>query len=102
MIRLNFALAGKNAKARWSKPTRRGFGSILIEKVLAAEFGGSARLDFTADGVAFALKAPLDKVSGTGDATTVAATADEPAVALRAGNRVLVVEDEALPGHGGV
>ena len=80
-----------------SKPTRRGFGSILIEKVLAAEFGGSARLDFAADGVAFALKAPLDKVSGTGDATTVAATADEPAVALRAGNRVLVVEDEALP-----
>jgi DNA-binding response OmpR family regulator len=47
--------------------------------------------------VAFTLDAPLDKVAGTGVATTAAAAVDELVVALRAGNRVLVVEDEALP-----
>ena len=80
-----------------SKPLTQGFGSVLIEKVLAAELGGFARLDFASDGVAFTLDAPLDKVAGLTAATTVAAAADDPVVTLRAGNSVLVVEDETLP-----
>ncbi len=32
-------------------PTRRGFGSRLIERGLSAELGGHARIDFPVDGV---------------------------------------------------
>lgn len=39
-------------------PTRRGFGSTLLEQALA---GGSARLDFASDGVRYSLTAPLER-----------------------------------------
>jgi two-component sensor histidine kinase/CheY-like chemotaxis protein len=79
-----------------SKPSRQGFGSMLIERVLAAELNGSAKLHFAPDGVAFILDAPLDKVMGTAVATTAVASEEEPIITLRPGNRVLVVEDETL------
>jgi two-component sensor histidine kinase len=40
-------------------PARRGFGSRLIERGLAAEMGGEARLDFRPDGLVCTLEAPL-------------------------------------------
>lgn len=40
-----------------SSPTRRGFGSMLIEKAIAAETGGTAHLDYRPSGVVFALEA---------------------------------------------
>jgi two-component system CheB/CheR fusion protein len=33
------------------KPTRRGFGTELIERILAYDLGGEARLEFTSDGL---------------------------------------------------
>ena len=38
-------------------PSRRGFGSTLLEQ---AVIGGSARLDFAADGVRYSLTVPLE------------------------------------------
>ncbi|MET3889158.1 PAS domain S-box-containing protein [Bosea sp. OAE506] len=52
------------------RPSRRGFGTRLIEKVLAAELGGTGDLQYRASGVVFTLVAPLpdqDKISGTPD-----------------------------------
>ena len=40
-------------------PQRRGFGSKIIERVLAAEFGGSVALDYGAAGLSCTLTAPL-------------------------------------------
>jgi PAS domain S-box-containing protein len=41
-------------------PTRRGFGSRLIERGLAAELSGEARIDFRPDGVVCRIEAALD------------------------------------------
>lgn len=43
-----------------AKPSRKGFGSRLVERGLAYELGGSARLDFRPEGVVFHIEAPLD------------------------------------------
>lgn len=43
-------------------PKRRGFGSRLIERGLAHQLNGEARLNFEATGVHFVLEAPLDAV----------------------------------------
>ncbi|MFN4099977.1 MAG: HWE histidine kinase domain-containing protein [Pararhodobacter sp.] len=40
-------------------PTHRGFGSTLIEEAVAAETGGTARLDYRPAGIVFTLEAPL-------------------------------------------
>ena len=40
-------------------PTRRGFGSMMIEQALAAEFGGEIALAFPPGGVACSMRLPL-------------------------------------------
>ncbi len=40
-------------------PTRRGFGSTLIERSLRSYFGGTAETEFPPDGLRFTLDAPL-------------------------------------------
>ena len=40
-------------------PTRKGFGSRLIEKGLATELGGSARVTYHPQGVECVLEAPI-------------------------------------------
>jgi two-component sensor histidine kinase len=42
-----------------ASPLRRGFGSQLIEKSLAAECGGRVKLDFRPDGVVCEIEASL-------------------------------------------
>ena len=52
---------------RWSEsggppvksPTRKGFGSRLIETALAAEFGGGVAVDYAANGLICNIRAPL-------------------------------------------
>jgi PAS domain S-box-containing protein len=41
-------------------PATPGYGVKIIERVLAAEFGGTAELEFAEDGVVFQLDAPAD------------------------------------------
>ena len=48
-------------------PERRGFGSRLIERGLAADLGGSARLTFEPDGLACTIEAALDTVTARPD-----------------------------------
>jgi two-component sensor histidine kinase len=45
-------------------PTRRGFGSDLIERGLARQFGGSAILDFRSTGLHCRISAPLPSGAG--------------------------------------
>ncbi|HEX8064126.1 MAG TPA: HWE histidine kinase domain-containing protein [Allosphingosinicella sp.] len=40
-------------------PDRRGFGTRMIERALAAELGGSARIEFLPEGICCAVEAPL-------------------------------------------
>lgn len=40
-------------------PSRRGFGTRIIERVLAADFAGRARLDYRPDGLCCTLDCPL-------------------------------------------
>jgi PAS domain S-box-containing protein len=64
-IALRWAARGDQLALTWHEaggppvaaPSRRGFGSTLIEHALA---GGSARLDFAPDGVRYSLTASLD------------------------------------------
>jgi PAS domain S-box-containing protein len=46
-------------------PARRGFGLFLLERVLATDFGGSARIEFHPDGVECVLTAPWPTPTGT-------------------------------------
>lgn len=43
-----------------SQPTRRGFGSRLLERGVAAELHGEVRLDFRPEGLVCTIRAPLD------------------------------------------
>lgn len=43
-----------------SPPTQKGYGTRVVERVLAAEFGGTAELDFASEGVVLRLSAPAE------------------------------------------
>ncbi|MGH8151393.1 MAG: ATP-binding protein [Rhodanobacteraceae bacterium] len=45
-------------------PTRRGFGSRLIERALAADVGGEVHLEFPTAGLEFSLTAPIKEIAG--------------------------------------
>lgn len=44
------------------KPAERGFGSMLIERSIAYELGGDARMEFRADGLICEIRAPLETI----------------------------------------
>ncbi len=44
-------------------PTRRGFGSTIIETVTPSDMGGTANLSFQPNGLVFELEAPLPKTA---------------------------------------
>jgi PAS domain S-box-containing protein len=43
-------------------PSRRGFGSLMLERVLAAEIGGTVELEYAPDGFCCRVKAPMKEV----------------------------------------
>jgi two-component sensor histidine kinase len=45
-----------------TKPERRGFGSRLIERTLAASLGGTAELHYRPQGLEFQLNAPANNM----------------------------------------
>ncbi len=59
--------AGPKLRVRWREsggpavapPTRRGFGSMLVERGIEAELGGVARLDFAPAGLSCNIEVPL-------------------------------------------
>lgn len=76
-------------------PTRRGFGSMLIEQS-ATGAGGSAEASFTADGVAWRIVLPLSARSATRSDSPLPDWAGEADAIVLPGKRFLVVEDEPL------
>jgi two-component sensor histidine kinase len=46
-------------------PKRRGFGSRLIEGSIAAELGGSARIDYAPEGLTCEMTMPMEMATGT-------------------------------------
>jgi two-component sensor histidine kinase/CheY-like chemotaxis protein len=87
-----------------SAPIRRGFGTTLIEQSARSE-GGEARMSIEATGIAWQITIPLPEESSLSAAAAsqmldVTAPAQlpaaEPARAVLAGDRILVVEDEPL------
>jgi PAS domain S-box-containing protein len=91
-------------------PTRRGFGSTLLERVTGRELGGAARLDFRPEGLRAVLSAGVSALAAKPDAELSdagpdAADADEALTGASHGGlteadirgvRVLIVEDAVL------
>ncbi|HLI66399.1 MAG TPA: HWE histidine kinase domain-containing protein [Caulobacteraceae bacterium] len=88
-------------------PTRRGFGSTLLEKVTGRELGGEARVEHRREGVRATLVAGASAVASQPRAAPTASPAETGAAAgasagqpFRAGRieglRVLIVEDALL------
>jgi two-component sensor histidine kinase len=45
-----------------AKPSRRGFGTLLITDAVAKSVDGDVAIDYASDGVRWTLSAPLDRV----------------------------------------
>jgi len=65
-VRVRWRIEGDRLRFEWRErggptvrePATGGYGMRIVERVLAAEFGGSARIDFEPDGIVFRLDAP--------------------------------------------
>ena len=81
-------------------PTRRGFGSTLIERALAMETGGHANLHYLRTGVVCEIFLPASAVSdpivAAGNAIVEVVKPEEPVPAVRESLRILLVEDSFL------
>ncbi|WP_162937741.1 PAS domain S-box protein [Indioceanicola profundi] len=81
-------------------PTRQGFGTMLVERSLAYELGGEAKLDFRPGGLVCRVSIPADQLIH--DAEPPPPDAPTPELVLRDGGiagpvqRILIVEDSAL------
>ena len=66
-VAVRWSTSGDRFRLRWeerggppvSPPTHRGFGSRMIERGLAAELRGEARIDWRPEGVVCTIDAPL-------------------------------------------
>ena len=67
---IDWSAAGGRFGLRWQErggpvvlaPTRKGFGSIMIERVLAEQLGGSVAINYDAAGMICTIDAPLQAV----------------------------------------
>lgn len=70
-IRIEWTLNGEDLVFTWTEiggpvvedPTKKGFGSRMIERVLAATIKGTANIDYRREGVVFMMRAPLANLS---------------------------------------
>ncbi|KMO18757.1 PAS domain-containing protein [Methylobacterium platani] len=53
-----------------AEPARRGFGSRMIERVLAAELGGTAQVEYRSRGVVATVEAPLPEAGAPSSKST--------------------------------
>jgi PAS domain S-box-containing protein len=69
-VAIDWNVAGERFGMRWqeeggppvSAPTRKGFGSIMIERVLAEQLGGGVVIRYDAGGIVCIIDAPLQSV----------------------------------------
>jgi len=78
-----------------SPPTREGFGTKLIHNTVAYDLGGSAVVDYAADGVQARFQIPAAHVTSDDRAVDVEETKPTERASL-AGLSILVLEDQAL------
>jgi light-regulated signal transduction histidine kinase (bacteriophytochrome)/CheY-like chemotaxis protein len=78
-----------------SPPARRGFGTLMIERSLRYELGGTARLDFAPAGLACRIEIPLRQLAEAGAVHALQAPPHAGGAPMLR-RRVLVVEDSAL------
>lgn len=94
----------KHAGAPVVAPSRRGFGSVLIERSAQGQ-GGHAHMSCEAEGIRWTIKLPMQnrttaRVAPQGVVAShseARSGATPPPISL-AGNRILIVEDEPLVG----
>ncbi|MGR3571647.1 HWE histidine kinase domain-containing protein [Brevirhabdus sp.] len=82
-----------------SAPRQKGFGSLLIERVLTSELGGEVSLDYARAGLKVVIDLPLDNLqTADGKIERSYSPADPVEGDCEAiqGKRVLVIEDESL------
>ena len=97
------AAGGLRLAVRWQErggppvapPTRRGFGSIVLDRIARQMLGAEVALDFAADGFAWQMTC-TDGRALVAHAGTKGGDVGAMPVAAPPGRRVLVVEDEAL------
>jgi len=80
-------------------PTRRGFGSSLIERALALETGGRATIHYRPSGIVCDIVLPKSSLVELSIAPVVKSeplNVDIPSTALPANPRILVVEDSFM------
>ncbi|HEY2707231.1 MAG TPA: HWE histidine kinase domain-containing protein [Caulobacteraceae bacterium] len=73
-VELSWAVGRSTLSIEWrelggppvAKPTRRGFGSRMIETALAGEVGGASRMDYRPDGLVWTFGAPLEGIAPLG------------------------------------
>ncbi len=85
-----------------SAPSRKGFGSVLIESMLSADLGGKVALDFARSGLRATIDLPLANLRAKDGQTTPAFSSAKPLIGdprVLQGKTVLVVEDEHLVGR---
>ena len=80
-------------------PSRRGFGSVLIDRSIPFDLGGESSIQYNPAGVTAQFRIPQRHISVRGDKTAPAlasgVSAAEPMTDY-AGKRVLIVEDQML------
>ncbi|MEM8755847.1 MAG: response regulator, partial [Pseudomonadota bacterium] len=80
-----------------TEPTRRGFGSNLIENAFAFEFGGGTEVEYRPDGLRATLRVPPHVlVEGAPPAAFVESAAPPVAAASKVAGSVLIVEDNFM------
>ena len=76
VLEVNWAVEGDKERVlhiKWAEhngppvapPTREGFGSRLLSKVLPTQANAAVKLDFVPAGLRASISLPLDKVEGT-------------------------------------
>jgi two-component sensor histidine kinase/CheY-like chemotaxis protein len=79
-------------------PTRRGFGSVIIERTVKDQLAGEIDFDWHPGGLRFRMALPADyfMISGIIAAPAIPKPANDETIRHLPGARVLLVEDEAL------
>ena len=83
-------------------PSRKGFGSFLIERMLVAELGGAVTRDFAPEGLTTVLELPATILVAESESDGHMPPATAPDIdghSVLAGKRILVIEDDYLVGQ---
>ena len=108
-VEMEWSLASGDLQLHWTEkggpptkaPSAPGFGTRIIKASIEGQLGGKADFEWLAEGVCCCLSVPLGDgksthPAGNGQHATAAQAAPAPQPIVVLGNRVLVVEDEAL------